>query len=485
MNTVEYTLDLVLNRDYTLTYKDNIDAGTATVTAVGIGNYSGTTSTTFPIGQRNIADEQVEISSIREEAYNGEAKKPAVILTDKAIGRTLYLETDYTLQYPNDVTSQGTKTVVVTGKGNYQGTRNATYVIGKARGTCTFADAAVKAYVPTGKTVTYTNPVTIDVGDGVVTGGTSSNSNVATVSGDVITLKGAGTAKITLNISGNNYQYDDYSFTVDVKSGPVLPIMYVGPHNMGTSSAMASTDNSSASCFWTWDESGFNGFDMYNLKKNGLTVDGIHYHLPSNAEWLSIVPPSGNLAFTTEQIKTGVSDSGVKFEVTTSKSSNTSDADYTFGQSLSSTSDYYSNGSGTVYALRFKGTNYCCAYRYDYLSNSSAANIALTGNRGGYSLLIRVIYIGNANKTQAELMALDWDHPEFKITLPCSGYQGVGTPAGTGWGGSMSGGYGYYWSATTSTSGHYGLYIYNGGAYSSNNWSNANSYSVRLFRDKY
>ena len=486
LNQVEYTLDLVLNSDYTLTYKNNIDAGTATVTAVGIGNYSGTTSIDFPIGQRNIAAEDVTITSIPEEPYNGQPKEPAVILTDEAINRTLYLGTDYTLTYPADITSQGTKTVVVTGKGNYTGTRNATYVIGKARGTCTFADATVRAYVPTGKTVTYTNPVTIDVGDGSVTGGSSDNTAVATVSGDVVTFKAAGTAHITLNITGNNYQYDDYTFTAEVKSGPVLPIMYVGPHNMGTASAMADSDNSTASCFWTWTESGFNGFNMYNLKQNGLTVGGIHYHMPSNAEWLSIVPTSGNLSFTTEQNKTGISDTGVKFEVTTAKSNQTSDADYTFYQSLSSTSDYYSTGTGTVYAHRFIGTNYGCAYRYDYLSNSSATNIALTGNRGGYSLLIRVIYLGNiSTRTKAQLMALDWDNPEFKVTLPCSGYQGVGTPAGTGWGGSMSGGYGYYWSATTSTSGHYGLYINGSGSSSSNNWGHGSSYSVRLFRDRY
>ena len=40
---------LVEDRDYTLTYKDNIDKETATVTATGKGNYSGTVSKEFKI----------------------------------------------------------------------------------------------------------------------------------------------------------------------------------------------------------------------------------------------------------------------------------------------------------------------------------------------------------------------------------------------------------------------------------------------------
>ncbi|WP_026947543.1 MBG domain-containing protein, partial [Algoriphagus marincola] len=42
-------LTLVEDTDYTLSYSNNINAGTATVTVTGIGNYSGTTSQTFEI----------------------------------------------------------------------------------------------------------------------------------------------------------------------------------------------------------------------------------------------------------------------------------------------------------------------------------------------------------------------------------------------------------------------------------------------------
>jgi hypothetical protein len=45
---------LVNNTDYTLTYKNNKNVGTATVTARGIGNYTGTKSCTFKIVAKQV-----------------------------------------------------------------------------------------------------------------------------------------------------------------------------------------------------------------------------------------------------------------------------------------------------------------------------------------------------------------------------------------------------------------------------------------------
>jgi gliding motility-associated-like protein len=43
---------MVLNRDYTLSYLGNVDVGTATITIKGIGNYSGTKTTSFVITKK-------------------------------------------------------------------------------------------------------------------------------------------------------------------------------------------------------------------------------------------------------------------------------------------------------------------------------------------------------------------------------------------------------------------------------------------------
>lgn len=59
--------------------------------------------------------------------YNGQVQKPAV----KAIanGEALTENTDFTVEYPEDCTDAGVKTVTVNGLGGYSGTFSATYII--------------------------------------------------------------------------------------------------------------------------------------------------------------------------------------------------------------------------------------------------------------------------------------------------------------------------------------------------------------------
>lgn len=51
---------LAKNADYTVSYSNNINAGTATVTIMEIGSYEGTTGTTFQITSRSIGEITVE-----------------------------------------------------------------------------------------------------------------------------------------------------------------------------------------------------------------------------------------------------------------------------------------------------------------------------------------------------------------------------------------------------------------------------------------
>ena len=64
------------------------------------------------------------------EVYTGEELKPAVTVT--LGGKTLIEGTDFTVAY-SDNTLVGTAKITVTGKGNYEGTANGTFEIGKAR----------------------------------------------------------------------------------------------------------------------------------------------------------------------------------------------------------------------------------------------------------------------------------------------------------------------------------------------------------------
>lgn len=48
------------NADYTVSYSNNINAGTVTVTIMEIGSYEGTTGTTFQITSRSMGEVTVE-----------------------------------------------------------------------------------------------------------------------------------------------------------------------------------------------------------------------------------------------------------------------------------------------------------------------------------------------------------------------------------------------------------------------------------------
>lgn len=112
--------DVVLTAaDYKVTYKDNINAGTAKVTIEGIGNYAGTVEKTFKINQAKLTASSV--TGIVNKTYNKKAQIQKVVV--KVNGKTLKNGTDYTVSYKNNK-NIGKATVVVKGKGNYVGTIN-------------------------------------------------------------------------------------------------------------------------------------------------------------------------------------------------------------------------------------------------------------------------------------------------------------------------------------------------------------------------
>lgn len=109
--------------DFTLTYQNNVNKGTAKVYIKGKGNYAGSCSLTFSITARPVSTLKITVPSV---TYNGKAQKPAV--TVKYNNYTFKNGTDYTLSYKNN-TKIGTATVTITGKGKLSGTRSVTFKI--------------------------------------------------------------------------------------------------------------------------------------------------------------------------------------------------------------------------------------------------------------------------------------------------------------------------------------------------------------------
>ncbi|MCR4651505.1 MAG: glycoside hydrolase family 16 protein [Lachnospiraceae bacterium] len=119
---------LVAGKDYKVTYKNNTNAGTATVTIQGKGNYKNTTEkVTFKIKAKKISEADVTVADIQAVINaKGVVKIPKV--TAKYNKKTLKVDKDYTVNYPvvkgeDGKAVAGTYDVEITGKGNYTGTR--------------------------------------------------------------------------------------------------------------------------------------------------------------------------------------------------------------------------------------------------------------------------------------------------------------------------------------------------------------------------
>lgn len=203
--------------DYTLSYENNINAGIATVTATGMGNYDAESSisTTFLISPRHIKD--VSVAAIPNETYDGNPKTPDVTVTN---GTTPLIKgTDYNVTYSNN-TNAGTADVTIDGIGNYTGSRIEHFTISKVSSNLSISPTSLSWSGDEdldSKTITATF-----VGDGTVSA-VSDDTNIATtsVSSNTVTITpvGIGSTTITISISETtNYSAGSQTCNIFINS---------------------------------------------------------------------------------------------------------------------------------------------------------------------------------------------------------------------------------------------------------------------------
>ena len=157
-----------------------LTAGTAAVDAVGGDGYAADGGEASVLeaqaGRPSLVNAKVSVPNV---IYNGKAKKPEV--TVKYNGKTLKAGTDYTVTYKNNV-KVGTATATVKGKGRYVGVKTVKFkIFGEpSYNGATSMPVSSKAYW-TAKNCTLK----------VVSG-----TGVLSVTGNVVTAKKAGVAKI-------------------------------------------------------------------------------------------------------------------------------------------------------------------------------------------------------------------------------------------------------------------------------------------------
>ncbi len=111
---------LVVGTECKVEYKNNINAGTASVIITGIGNYTGSKTLQFNIYQKSLTASNIVISKLNNKTYTGkEITQPVKI---KCNDFTLKEGRDYKIVY-SDNKNVGTATIKITGIGNFKATK--------------------------------------------------------------------------------------------------------------------------------------------------------------------------------------------------------------------------------------------------------------------------------------------------------------------------------------------------------------------------
>lgn len=217
-------------QDYTVSYKNNSKAGTATMTLTGKGNFKGKVTKTFEITPCSLTENEAVLIQAEDMAYTGNALKPKVTVT--CDGNKLSTK-DYTISYQNNK-ELGTGNITITGEGNYTGTAEGTFrIVAKDRMISRCKVAKIEAQ-------TYSiDPVTPDI---VILDGDKTlqkdvdyalsfekNDRAGTATA---VIKGigeyAGTRKATFKILPKSMTDKDGALIPTITTAPIDPVLYTG-----------------------------------------------------------------------------------------------------------------------------------------------------------------------------------------------------------------------------------------------------------------
>ena len=110
--------DLLKDKDYSVSYKDNVDVGKATVTVTGKGSFKGEVKKEFSIYKYDLTKADIS-QSFTEVLYDGNAKLPDI--TVKYENKELTKDTDYSVEVSNNI-NPGVVTFKIVGLNQYSGT---------------------------------------------------------------------------------------------------------------------------------------------------------------------------------------------------------------------------------------------------------------------------------------------------------------------------------------------------------------------------
>ncbi len=403
--TIGGTVHTLTPKDYTVTYSDNTNAGTATVTVQGKGNFEGTGGTTFTIDPKNMNRVNINVT---EATYTGAPITPVFTIADKDTGAILPAS-NYQFT-PATQTVAGNHTLTFNGLRNYTGSTTATFTIKPLNLSSGRVTLRKNEETYTGETITPQMEVTIPDADGNLVNITSEcNINYGGVSlinaGEYpITVSApsninlTGTLTTTFTIKPKNITEEANAFTVNPQN---IPKQDYNPAGV-TISGISVLDNK-------WGNS---GVIQKSLTKNTDYTVSYSNNTIATADAKLIISGTGNYIGTVVRgFKIGTDISDANFSI--------SPTSFTYnGQSQKPAVSPVIATNGTT--LR-EGVDYTINYSED-TTNSGSKEVSIVGTGTGY--------YGTAQKTyEIKPKSIRSSDLHVKLDLPrnSSGYYAVYT----------------------------------------------------------
>lgn len=210
-------VELKEGTDYTVSYEDNKESGTAYVVITGKNGYKGEKRVEFTIGGK-ISKCKITLSKSAY-TYDGQAKKPSITVKDGDV--KLVKNQDYSISYKNNV-NVGKATVTIKGKGAYSGTVKKYYTIEKGTNTI---KASNYTKTSSAKVITFTIKPTVEKKTTLTYKSNNSSVKVGKTSGKVTIAKNyVGKATITITAAAtSSCEKTTKKITVTVKPRTTTP----------------------------------------------------------------------------------------------------------------------------------------------------------------------------------------------------------------------------------------------------------------------
>ena len=202
---------LTKDTDYTVGYTNNTNAGKATVTVTGTGNYTGKKTGSFTIAPAQLNNATVKVNGTY--TYTGQAQTPASNDVVVTLGGKTVPSDQYTISASNNINAgQATATVTAKAGGNYTGSASGKFTIALA----SLNDAKVEV---SGGPFTYDGiskdpTVTVTLDSKTLSASTDYTLSYSNSNGGDGNLTNAGTVTVTATGKGNYTGTKTEKFTI-------------------------------------------------------------------------------------------------------------------------------------------------------------------------------------------------------------------------------------------------------------------------------